>query len=196
MGTPNVGGWVGGATCLHRPPPLFTLCLWLFVAAEEQNGPPSFEYLRDIQDTEDVKKELGRFKGLGPKTISCVLLFAMGRPEFPVDTHVMRIAKTAGWVGPGETRESTYAILNAVVEDHVKMDLHCLLVKHGKVCHACAANGKPQFPPEGGGKLKCPMGRERVRAEKPYEGAGGAKKAKRKRKVKDEKEEENRVKTD
>lgn len=32
--------------------------------------------------------QLSKFNGVGPKTVSCVLLFAMGRPDFPVDTHV------------------------------------------------------------------------------------------------------------
>jgi endonuclease-3 len=90
---------------------------------ERGDAEPSFEYLREIESDDDVKKELGRFKGLGPKTISCVLLFAMGRGEFPVDTHVMRIAKQAGWVREGESRESTYEILNGPggVPDAVKM---------------------------------------------------------------------------
>ena len=35
--------------------------------------------------------------------------------------------------------------------------MHCLLVRHGKVCHRCAANGRPQFPPEDGSKLDCPL---------------------------------------
>jgi hypothetical protein len=40
-----------------------------------------------------IKAELGSFKGVGPKTISCVLMFALQRPEFPVDTHVWEISK-------------------------------------------------------------------------------------------------------
>jgi endonuclease-3 len=38
-------------------------------------------------ETEAIKRELGRFKGVGPKTVSCVLMFTLLRPEFPVDTH-------------------------------------------------------------------------------------------------------------
>ena len=49
-------------------------------------GEPSMEYLREMP-TDEVKKELSRFKGVGPKTISCVLLFTLNRPDFPVDTH-------------------------------------------------------------------------------------------------------------
>jgi endonuclease III-like uncharacterized protein len=33
---------------------------------------------------EAAKKELSRFKGVGPKTVSCVLMFCLQRAEFPV----------------------------------------------------------------------------------------------------------------
>lgn len=128
----------------------------MLVQVREERGVPSLDYLRDLSD-EEVKLELSRFKGLGPKTISCVLLFAMGRPEFPVDTHVLRISQKLGWVPSSSTRESAYDHLNATVPPEVKLDLHCLLVTHGKHCHACAANGKPQFPPKDGTKLDCPL---------------------------------------
>mmetsp|Transcript_37179 Transcript_37179/g.42434 ORF Transcript_37179/g.42434 Transcript_37179/m.42434 type:complete len:396 (-) Transcript_37179:134-1321(-) len=116
----------------------------------------SFEYLRSMPDTE-IKAELRRFKGLGPKTISCVLMFSLARPEFPVDTHVMRIAKSLKWVSSGATRESAYDYLNQIVPSQLKMDLHCLLVTHGRHCHNCAANHRPQFPPKDGSKLLCPL---------------------------------------
>ena len=128
----------------------------MLVQVREERGVPSLDYLRDLSD-EEVKRELSRFKGLGPKTISCVLLFAMGRPEFPVDTHVLRISQKLGWVPSSATREGAYDHLNATVPPEVKLDLHCLLVTHGKHCHACAANGKPQFPPKDGTKLECPL---------------------------------------
>ncbi|GMH84514.1 hypothetical protein TL16_g09945 [Triparma laevis f. inornata] len=131
------------------------------LSAEQKSDAPSLEYLRDMSNDE-VKKELGRFKGLGPKTISCVMLFGMARDEFPVDTHVLRIAKLQRWVGSGATRESAYDALNVAVPDALKMDLHCLLVKHGKVCHRCAANNKPQFPPADGVPLVCPLAVNKV----------------------------------
>lgn len=123
---------------------------------KKERGEASLDYIRDFND-EEVKKELSRFKGLGPKTISCVLLFALGRNEFPVDTHVLRITQKMGWVSSGSSREGAYEYLNEMIPDDVKMDLHCLLVRHGKVCHRCAANGRPQFPPENGSKLVCPL---------------------------------------
>eukprot|EP00980_Cylindrotheca_fusiformis_P004241 scaffold918_cov126-Cylindrotheca_fusiformis.AAC.20 len=123
---------------------------------KEERGEASLEYIRDFSD-QQVKQELSRFKGLGPKTISCVLLFCLGRDEFPVDTHVMRITQKMGWVPRKASREEAYEYLNEMIPNDVKMDLHCLLVRHGKVCHRCAANGRPQFPPEDGSKLDCPL---------------------------------------
>jgi endonuclease-3 len=123
---------------------------------KKERGVASLDYIRDFTD-EEVKAELSRFKGLGPKTISCVLLFALGRDEFPVDTHVLRIAQKMGWVSSVASREGAYEYLNEMIPNDVKMDLHCLLVRHGKCCHRCAANGRPQFPPEDGSKLDCPL---------------------------------------
>jgi len=127
---------------------------------QSERGTPSLEYLRDITSDDEVKKELGRFKGLGPKTISCVLLFALGRNEFPVDTHVLRITSKMGWLpNSNMSREGAYDYLNKVVPNPLKLDLHCLLVTHGKHCHACASRGRPQFPPKDGSKLICPLGK-------------------------------------
>ena len=59
------------------------------------DGEPSMEWLRDLP-TEVVKNELLKFNGVGPKTVSCVLMFNMDRGDFPVDTHVwhIRLVKT------------------------------------------------------------------------------------------------------
>ncbi|VEU36794.1 unnamed protein product [Pseudo-nitzschia multistriata] len=123
----------------------------------EEKGAVSLEYLRD-ESNESIQNDLLRFKGLGPKTISCVLLFTLGRADFPVDTHVFRITKQHGWL-PREAnnRERAYDYLNGVVPDHLKLELHCLLVQHGRECHRCAARGKPQFPPRDGTKMECPL---------------------------------------
>lgn len=128
----------------------------MLTQVKAEQGIPSLEYIKELND-EDIKQELSRFKGLGPKTISCVLLFALGRDEFPVDTHVLRITSKMGWVSPGSTREGAYEYLNGMVPKELKMDLHCLLVHHGKQCHNCASRNKPQFPPKDGSKLSCPL---------------------------------------
>jgi len=50
---------------------------------------------------EEAKAWLRSLPGVGPKTAACVLLFALGRPALPVDTHVYRVAKRLGLVAPG-----------------------------------------------------------------------------------------------
>jgi len=118
-----------------------------------QRGEPSMEYLRKMP-TNAVIEELSKFKGVGPKTISCVLLFAMGRNDFPVDTHVWHIAKRLGWVPPSAGREETYKILNRAVPDDIKYELHVLFVEHGKKCVHCARNNKTSIKGE---KADCPL---------------------------------------
>ena len=53
----------------------------------EERGKACMEYLRDMDD-ETAKQELSRFKGVGPKTVSCVLMFCLQRAEFPVVRRV------------------------------------------------------------------------------------------------------------
>lgn len=124
------------------------------IVDETGDAVPSLEYLRD-KDTEEVKRILTAFPGVGPKTISCVIMFCLERPEFPVDTHVWRIAKMLKWVPPTATRETTYAHLNHMIPDVCKYDLHVLLVEHGKRCHRCAKNGRPRKESVG----ECPLQR-------------------------------------
>jgi len=97
----------------------------------EERGECSLEHMREME-TEAVKQELTRFKGVGAKTVSCVLMFCLHRAEFPVDTHVWKIALALGWVPKNADRDQTYAHLNVCVPDDIKYDLHVLLVEHGK----------------------------------------------------------------
>src|SRR3989304_4712994 len=43
----------------------------------------------------------GAVPGVGPKPAACVLMFAVGRPALPVDTHVGRVAQRLGLVPAG-----------------------------------------------------------------------------------------------
>eukprot|EP00955_Chlamydomonas_euryale_P067242 359793-Chlamydomonas_euryale.AAC.14 len=99
-------------------------------------GSCSLEHLRSCSEAE-VKEQLTRFKGVGPKTVACVQLFCLGRQEFPVDTHVLHICKRLGWLPSAMPREAAYEHLNSVVPGNLKFQLHVLMVQHGKVCSAC-----------------------------------------------------------
>lgn len=98
------------------------------------------EHVRTLADDAAIA-ELTKFKGVGPKTASCVLMFNMNRDEMPVDTHVNRIARRLGWTNDDQSPEATYDLLNACVDGRIKYALHCQLVDHGR--QTCKAQ-KPQ----------------------------------------------------
>lgn len=97
----------------------------------EKRGQICLEYLRGLSVPE-VKAELSQFKGIGPKTVACVLMFHLQQEDFPVDTHVFRITKSIGWVPMKADREKAYLHLNKRIPNELKFDLNCLLVTHGK----------------------------------------------------------------
>eukprot|EP00967_Tisochrysis_lutea_P015872 scaffold17878_cov34-Tisochrysis_lutea.AAC.3 len=59
-------------------------------------------------------------------------MFCLRRAEFPVDTHVWKIAIALGWVSSSASRDQTYEHLNAVIPDDIKYPLHVMLVQYGK----------------------------------------------------------------
>ncbi|OGB90632.1 MAG: hypothetical protein A3G35_10885 [candidate division NC10 bacterium RIFCSPLOWO2_12_FULL_66_18] len=93
-------------------------------------------FLRDLS-TEEVKAYLARFKGVGSKTIACVLLFGMGRPAFPVDTHVFRVTRRLGLLNGRFTPEKAQEFLESRILPGDRYALHVQLVQHGRqVCKA------------------------------------------------------------
>ncbi len=75
--------------------------------------------------------------GVGPKTAACVALFELGRPVFPVDTHIARIARRLGWAGHHMTPEQIQAALEPAIPPRLRHELHINLIAHGRaVCRA------------------------------------------------------------
>ncbi|KAI1770553.1 DNA glycosylase [Hypoxylon cercidicola] len=110
---------------------------------KERHGRYSLDHLLRLEpDDESVMRELISFKGVGPKTASCVLLFCVGRDSFAVDTHVHRLAGALGWRPAAASRDETFAHLDARVPDPLKYGLHVLFVEHGRRCPECKAGGK------------------------------------------------------
>ncbi|KAI0880175.1 DNA glycosylase [Annulohypoxylon maeteangense] len=91
---------------------------------------------------EEAMRELISFKGVGPKTASCVLLFCVGRDSFAVDTHVHRLTGMLGWRPPTASRDETFAHLDVRIPGELKYGLHVLFVEHGRKCSECKAGGK------------------------------------------------------
>lgn len=79
----------------------------------------SFEYLTSLP-------------GVGPKTAACVLAFGLGKPAFPVDTHILRVAKRLGLAGEKEPACSVQNTFEDLVPEELKMRLHLMLIEHGR----------------------------------------------------------------
>lgn len=78
-------------------------------------------------------------RGVGEKTACCVLLFACGRPAFPVDTHIHRIARRLGWVPAKATPQRTHAILAGLIPKTRYLEAHLNLISLGRqICRARA----------------------------------------------------------
>ena len=82
----------------------------------EARGSFDLEFLRELP-LADAKAWLRELKGVGPKTAACVLMFALGRPALPVDTHVHRVAQRLGFVPQRATAEKAHDILEAVLPE-------------------------------------------------------------------------------
>ncbi|MFP5310667.1 MAG: endonuclease III domain-containing protein [Actinomycetes bacterium] len=94
----------------------------------------TLEPLREWSD-EDALAYLISLPGVGTKTAKCVMMYSLGRQVFPVDIHVLRVAKRLGWVPMDASWTEADRLLEQIVPDELKFDLHVLVVVHGReVC--------------------------------------------------------------
>jgi endonuclease III len=94
-------------------------------------GPPALEWAASLPPDEAMAR-LERLPGVGPKTASCVLLFSLGVPVMPVDTHVHRVAGRLGLLPPGMGAGPAHAFLTALVPAGRMLEAHLLLIAHGR----------------------------------------------------------------
>lgn len=125
-----------------------------------RHGTLSLGFLRSMPDAEAAAYLRG-FPGVGPKTAACVLLFACGKPVLPVDTHVHRVSRRLGLIGPKTSAEQAHEELAKRVPARQVLDFHILLVRHGRnVCTArnprCSNCVLRQTCPEGQRRLRKP----------------------------------------
>jgi len=101
-----------------------------------ENGSLDLSFLSQ-RDVDAARSYLISFKGVGLKTASCVLLFSLGLPAMPVDTHVHRVCRRLGLIGAGVSAESAHAALEAMVAPADRYRFHLLVIEHGRrTCHA------------------------------------------------------------
>lgn len=86
---------------------------------------------------DEARGWLRQLPGVGMKTASCVLLFSLGTPALPVDTHVFRVAKRLGLLDAKASVEKAHKLLESLVPPGDVYQFHVLLIEHGrKVCKA------------------------------------------------------------
>ncbi len=108
----------------------------LLVQLLQENGSLDLTFLRQ-RGLDEARRYLMALDGVGLKTASCVLLFSLGMPAIPVDTHVHRLARRLGLIGPRVSAEAAHAELEAQVEPHDRYRFHLLLIEHGRrVCRS------------------------------------------------------------
>jgi len=108
------------------------------ILEEVKNGNGSYDlsFLRKWR-TDKVFSYLMGFQGVGEKTAACVLLFSLGRPVMPVDTHILRVSKRLGLVEEDDTPSSTQEELNRLVPKTAIYRFHLNLIRHGRlICKA------------------------------------------------------------
>lgn len=103
---------------------------------DTERGEISLDFLADLP-VEEGREWLLAIPGVGPKTAAIVLLFALGRPAFPVDTHVHRVTQRLGLIPVGTSREKAHALLEQLVPPQIYYALHLNLIALGRaICHA------------------------------------------------------------
>ncbi len=87
----------------------------------------------------EARDYLTGLPGVGRKTAACVLLFAYGRREVPVDTHVSRVGTRLELLRPGAPFEELHDQMLALTPPGEELELHVNLLRHGRrTCHARA----------------------------------------------------------
>ena len=124
----------------------------------EVGDPVDLDWLSDAPRDEALEY-LTALPGVGRKTAACVMLFAFGRPEIPVDTHVMRVGGRLGLFRPGASFDEAHDEMLAITPPEDAYEFHMNLIAHGRTlcrparprCEECALH------------RMCPYWRERRR---------------------------------
>lgn len=86
---------------------------------------------------DDAREWLMQLPGVGMKTASCVLLFSLGIPALPVDTHVYRVSHRLGLLDGTISVNRAHKDLERIVPENIVYSFHILLIEHGrKTCKA------------------------------------------------------------
>jgi endonuclease-3 len=107
-----------------------------------RRGSFDLRFLGDLPVAES-RSWLESLPGVGPKTAAVVLLFSLGRPALPVDTHVHRVARRLGLAPEKASAAQTQALLEPLLPPEEVYPFHIYLIEHGR--RTCLAR-RPRCP--------------------------------------------------
>lgn len=109
-----------------------------------EGGEPDLGWLAEAE-RDAALDALTALPGVGRKTAACVMIFALGRPEVPVDTHVYRVGGRLGLFPQRASFEAAHDEMLRVTHPGDAYELHINLIHHGRTvcrpvprCEQCA----------------------------------------------------------
>ncbi len=101
-----------------------------------ERGALDLKFLKKLPPAE-ARAWLTQFHGIGPKTASIVMLFSLGIPAFPVDTHVHRVTGRLGLRPEKLSADDCHPHFEALFPPETYGPAHLNIITHGRqVCHA------------------------------------------------------------
>lgn len=105
-----------------------------------QRGNLDLDFLKQLS-TEEASNWLLQFQGVGPKTAAIVLLFSLGKPAFPVDTHIYRVTGRIGLRPEKMSVEQAHKHLADLFPPDAYEVAHLNLIRLGReICQARRPN--------------------------------------------------------
>src|SRR6185295_3996286 len=101
---------------------------------KERHGSFDLSFLRGLPAMEAVEY-LASFRGVGPKTAACTLLFACATEVFPLDTHIFRILRRVGLIPEKGSAQRAHELMTELVPAGKFYSFHVNLIRLGrKIC--------------------------------------------------------------
>jgi endonuclease III len=105
-----------------------------------ERGSLEIDFLRALP-TEEARAWLLKFNGVGPKTAAIVLQFSLGKPAFPVDTHVYRVTGRLGLRPEKMNAEQAHTWFEGIFTPEMYGPAHMNIIRLGReICHARSPN--------------------------------------------------------
>ena len=102
----------------------------------EERGSLDLSFLEKLT-VEEARAWLTRFNGVGPKTAAIVLCFSLGKPAFPVDTHIYRVTGRIGLRPEKMTVEQAHPHLESLFPPETYYAAHLNIIRLGReICQA------------------------------------------------------------